>query len=68
MIERTPSRIREPAATARRLALELVEAGALERAADGGFTVGIRLWQLGWCGSAGSCTAAVGLAGYASRR
>ncbi|MEU1181820.1 IclR family transcriptional regulator [Streptomyces sp. NPDC005820] len=36
-----------PHATVRRLALELVEAGALERAADGGFTVGIRLWQLG---------------------
>ncbi|WP_405622387.1 IclR family transcriptional regulator [Streptomyces sp. NBC_00076] len=36
-----------PHATVRRLALELVEAGALERARDGGFTVGIRLWQLG---------------------
>lgn len=36
-----------PHATVRRLALELVEAGALDRAADGGFTVGIRLWQLG---------------------
>lgn len=30
-----------------RLALELVEAGALDRTPDGGFTVGIRLWQLG---------------------
>ncbi|GCB43861.1 IclR family transcriptional regulator [Streptomyces sp. NL15-2K] len=36
-----------PHATVRRLALELVEAGALERAPDGSFTVGIRLWQLG---------------------
>lgn len=36
-----------PHATVRRLALELVEAGALDRAPDGGFTVGIRLWQLG---------------------
>lgn len=36
-----------PHATVRRLALELVEAGALDRAPDGVFTVGIRLWQLG---------------------
>ncbi|WP_425826328.1 IclR family transcriptional regulator [Streptomyces fractus] len=36
-----------PHATVRRLALELVDAGALDRAPDGGFTVGIRLWQLG---------------------
>jgi DNA-binding IclR family transcriptional regulator len=36
-----------PHATVRRLALELVESGALERAPDGQFTVGIRLWQLG---------------------
>lgn len=31
-----------PHATVRRLALELVEAGVLERAPDGAFTVGIR--------------------------
>ncbi|WP_432181545.1 IclR family transcriptional regulator [Streptomyces sp. NBC_00063] len=36
-----------PHATVRRLTLELVDAGALERAPGGGFTVGIRLWQLG---------------------
>jgi DNA-binding IclR family transcriptional regulator len=36
-----------PHATVRRYALELVRAGALERDADGTFTVGIRLWQLG---------------------
>lgn len=36
-----------PHATVRRLALELVEAGALERSPDGRLTVGIRLWQLG---------------------
>ncbi|MFJ9179453.1 IclR family transcriptional regulator [Streptomyces sp. NPDC102360] len=36
-----------PHATVRRLALELIEAGALDRAPDGGFTVGLRLWQLG---------------------
>ncbi|WP_330293096.1 IclR family transcriptional regulator [Streptomyces sp. NBC_00576] len=36
-----------PHATVRRLALELVGAGALDRAPDGAFTVGIRLWQLG---------------------
>ena len=36
-----------PHPTARRLALELVELGALDRAADGTFSVGIRLWQLG---------------------
>ncbi|MCX4409957.1 MULTISPECIES: IclR family transcriptional regulator [unclassified Streptomyces] len=36
-----------PHATVRRLALELVEAGLLDRAPDGGFTVGIQLWQLG---------------------
>lgn len=34
-------------ATARRLALELVEAGALDRGPDGVLTVGTRLWQLG---------------------
>ena len=36
-----------PHATVRRLALELIESGALDRAPGGGFTVGIRLWQLG---------------------
>jgi DNA-binding IclR family transcriptional regulator len=36
-----------PHATVRRLALDLVHAGALDRAADGTFTVGIRLWELG---------------------
>ncbi|MEV5843609.1 IclR family transcriptional regulator [Streptomyces sp. NPDC051985] len=36
-----------PHATVRRLALELVGAGALQRTPDGAFTVGIRLWQLG---------------------
>ncbi len=36
-----------PHPTARRLALELAEAGALERREDGRFTVGLRLWQLG---------------------
>lgn len=36
-----------PHATVRRLALELVRAGALDRAPDGGFTVGIRMWRLG---------------------
>jgi DNA-binding IclR family transcriptional regulator len=36
-----------PQATVRRLAFELVVAGALDRAADGTFTVGTRLWQLG---------------------
>lgn len=36
-----------PHATVRRFATELVDAGALDRAADGTFTVGIRLWQLG---------------------
>jgi DNA-binding IclR family transcriptional regulator len=36
-----------PHATVRRLALELVEAGALDRAPDGRFTVGLRLWRLG---------------------
>lgn len=36
-----------PHATARRLALELVQAGALDRLADGRFSVGLRLWQLG---------------------
>lgn len=34
-------------ATVRRLALELVAAGALDRAPDGMLTVGTRLWQLG---------------------
>jgi DNA-binding IclR family transcriptional regulator len=36
-----------PRATVRRLALELVEAGALERHEDGRFGIGLRLWQLG---------------------
>jgi DNA-binding IclR family transcriptional regulator len=36
-----------PQATVRRLALELVRAGALEMAPDGVLTVGTRLWQLG---------------------
>src|SRR5690625_2457333 len=36
-----------PHSTVRRLALELVSAGALDRADDGTLTVGIRLWQLG---------------------
>jgi DNA-binding IclR family transcriptional regulator len=36
-----------PKATVRRLALELVRAGALEMASDGVLTVGTRLWQLG---------------------
>ncbi len=36
-----------PHATARRLVHELVEAGALDRRADGRFVVGLRLWQLG---------------------
>jgi DNA-binding transcriptional ArsR family regulator len=36
-----------PHPTARRLAMELVEAGALERREDGRFTVGLRLWRLG---------------------
>ncbi|QPP10179.1 IclR family transcriptional regulator [Streptomyces bathyalis] len=36
-----------PHATVRRLALELVDVGALERREDGRFTVGLRLWQLG---------------------
>ena len=36
-----------PHATVRRLVLELVDAGALDRASDGTVTIGIRLWQLG---------------------
>lgn len=36
-----------PHPTVRRLTLELVRAGALDRSADGTLTVGIRLWQLG---------------------
>ncbi|HUZ26705.1 MAG TPA: IclR family transcriptional regulator [Streptosporangiaceae bacterium] len=36
-----------PQATVRRLALELVQAGALDMASDGALTVGTRLWQLG---------------------
>ncbi|TWF74918.1 IclR family transcriptional regulator [Pseudonocardia hierapolitana] len=36
-----------PQATVRRLAIELVTAGALDRAPDGALTVGTRLWQLG---------------------
>ncbi|MEU6225210.1 IclR family transcriptional regulator [Streptomyces sp. NPDC047042] len=36
-----------PHATARRLTLELVEAGALERTSDNRFAIGLRLWRLG---------------------
>ncbi|MFI9450822.1 IclR family transcriptional regulator [Amycolatopsis sp. NPDC052450] len=36
-----------PHSTARRLVLELVDAGALEQRANGRFAVGLRLWQLG---------------------
>ncbi|MCK6210100.1 IclR family transcriptional regulator [Georgenia sp. EYE_87] len=36
-----------PHATVRRLVLELVQVGALHRATDGTFTVGLRLWRLG---------------------
>lgn len=36
-----------PHATVRRLVMELVDSGALERRSDGRFTVGLRLWQLG---------------------
>src|SRR5918998_2923638 len=36
-----------PQATVRRLAIELVAAGALDRAPDGVLTIGTRLWQLG---------------------
>jgi len=36
-----------PAATVRRLVIELVAAGALDKAPDGMLTVGTRLWQLG---------------------
>src|SRR6266536_5435209 len=36
-----------PHATVRRLALDLVHGGALDRAPDGSFTVGTRLWELG---------------------
>ncbi|NEK56727.1 IclR family transcriptional regulator [Geodermatophilus sabuli] len=36
-----------PQATVRRLALELVRAGALDLGSDGSLTVGTRLWQLG---------------------
>lgn len=36
-----------PHATVRRLAMELVDAGALDRTPDGRFSVGIRMWQLG---------------------
>jgi DNA-binding IclR family transcriptional regulator len=36
-----------PQATLRRLAFELLAAGALDRAPDGTLTVGTRLWQLG---------------------
>ena len=36
-----------PHATTRRLALELVEGGALERQADGRFAVGVKVWELG---------------------
>ncbi|MGY1814825.1 IclR family transcriptional regulator [Blastococcus sp. SYSU D00820] len=36
-----------PHATVHRLVRELLAAGALERAADGSLTVGLRLWELG---------------------
>ena len=36
-----------PHPTVRRLALDLAQAGALDRAPDGSFTIGIRMWQLG---------------------
>ncbi|WP_345525465.1 IclR family transcriptional regulator [Nocardioides endophyticus] len=36
-----------PHSTARRLVLELVDAGALDQRPDGRFSVGLRLWQLG---------------------
>lgn len=36
-----------PHATARRLLHELAAAGAVEQRADGKFTIGLRLWQLG---------------------
>jgi DNA-binding IclR family transcriptional regulator len=36
-----------PHPTVRRMVLELVAVGALERHEDGRFTVGVRLWQLG---------------------
>jgi DNA-binding IclR family transcriptional regulator len=36
-----------PQPTVRRLALELVEAGALDRTPDGLLTIGTKLWQLG---------------------
>ncbi|KUN83429.1 IclR family transcriptional regulator [Streptomyces griseoruber] len=36
-----------PHATARRLTLELVEAGALERTSDNRFAIGLPLWRLG---------------------
>jgi len=36
-----------PHATTRRFALELVNAGALDRLADGRYAVGLRLWQVG---------------------
>ncbi|GAA2011535.1 helix-turn-helix domain-containing protein [Catenulispora yoronensis] len=35
-----------PKSTALRLARKLVELGVLERAADGGFAVGVRLWEI----------------------
>lgn len=36
-----------PHATVRRLVHELLAAGALDRTADGRFTIGLRLWELG---------------------
>lgn len=36
-----------PHATVRRLLMELVGAGVLDRLPDGSFTIGLRLWQLG---------------------
>ena len=36
-----------PHATVRRLVQELLAAGALDRTADGRFTIGLRLWELG---------------------
>ncbi|MEX0427691.1 IclR family transcriptional regulator [Nocardioides sp. DS6] len=36
-----------PRATVRRYALELAEAGALDRTADGRFTISLKMWRLG---------------------
>lgn len=40
-----------PASTAHRLAVDLAEAGLLERDEDGGYRVGLRLWELATRGS-----------------